>query len=274
MIVFPNAKINLGLRILRKRPDGFHDLESAFLPVGLTDMLEIVPAAGDNPVKLNPLTVTGIPLKATDDNLCIRAHRLLWEKHGIPSVKLHLHKKIPTGAGLGGGSSDAAFTLLALNKMFGLSLDVPVLKEYALMIGSDCPFFILNQPSLATGRGEQLEPLHVDLSGYTIVLVLPGIMVDTAMAYKMIIPEEKGPAVKEVIRLAPEEWNGRLVNHFELPVIEKYPEIGGFKQALYDSGAVYASMSGSGSAVFGLFRDTPDLPAEINRCPLYIERFS
>jgi 4-diphosphocytidyl-2-C-methyl-D-erythritol kinase len=270
MIVFPNAKINLGLRILRKRPDGFHDLESAFLPVGLTDMLEIVPA----PVTSNPLTLTGIPLTTTDDNLCIRAHRLLRERHKIPSVKLHLHKRIPTGAGLGGGSSDAAFTLLALNKMFGLSLDVPVLKEYASMIGSDCPFFILNQPSMATGRGEQLEPLHLDLSGYTIVLVLPAIMVDTAMAYRMIAPGEKGPSVKEVLKLAPEEWKGCLVNHFEIPIVEKYPEIGGIKQALYDSGAVYASMSGSGSAVFGLFRSPPDLSTELIRRPLYIERFT
>ncbi len=273
MIVFPNAKINLGLRILRKRPDGFHDLESAFLPVGLTDMLEIVPAACDNPLKSNQLTVTGIPLKARDDNLCIRAHRLIRERHGIPHVKLHLHKRIPTGAGLGGGSSDGAFTLLALNKMFGLSLDEAVLKKYAAMLGSDCPFFILNKPSLVTGRGEQMENLQLDLSGCTIVVVLPGIIVDTAMAYKMIIPYEEGPAVKEVLKLAPEEWNGRLVNQFEIPVIEKYPEIGLLKQALYDSGAVYASMSGSGSAVFGLFSGCPDLPAEISRYPTYIEWF-
>jgi 4-diphosphocytidyl-2-C-methyl-D-erythritol kinase len=274
MIVFPNTKINLGLRILRKRPDGFHDLESAFLPVGLTDILEIVPATDDNPGKSNRLTVTGIPLEAKDDNLCIRALRLLRERHGIPDVNLHLHKRIPTGAGLGGGSSDAAFTLRALNEMFGLCLDVPVLKEYASRIGSDCPFFIINQPSLVTGRGEQLEPLSLDLSGYIIILVMPGITVDTAMAYKMISPTENNQAVKEVLRLAPEEWNGRLVNHFEVPVFEKHPEIGGIKQALYDSGAVYASMTGSGSAVFGLFRESPGLLPEISRHTLHIERFS
>jgi len=274
MIVFPNAKINLGLRILRKRPDGFHDLESAFLPVGLTDMLELVAASGKNPVKSHRLTVTGIPLQSTEDNLCIRALRLLRERHLIPDVNLHLHKRIPAGAGLGGGSSDAAFTLRALNEMFGLSLDVPELMEYASMIGSDCPFFIINQPSLATGRGEQLEPLTLDLSGYTIILVLPGINIDTSMAYRMIMPGEEGQAVREVLRLVPEEWNGRLVNHFEVPVFEKYPEIGSLKQALYDSGAVYASMTGSGSAVFGLFRDSPGLPPEISRYPIYIERFS
>jgi 4-diphosphocytidyl-2-C-methyl-D-erythritol kinase len=274
MIVFPNAKINLGLRILRKRPDGFHDLESAFLPVGLTDMLEIVPAAGNNPGKSDRLTLTGIPLEAMDNNLCIRAFRLLRERHGIPDVNLHLHKRIPTGAGLGGGSSDAAFTLRALDEMFGLNLDVPVLMEYASMIGSDCPFFIVNEPSLATGRGEHLEPLPLDLFGYTIILVLPGITIDTALAYKMISPGEKDQPVKEVLRLAPEEWSGRLVNHFEVSVFQKYPEIDGLKQALYGAGAVYASMSGSGSAVFGLFRESPKLPPEISRHPLHIERFS
>jgi len=274
MIVFPNAKINLGLRILRKRPDGFHDLESAFLPVGLTDMLEIVPDTGNNTGKTDRLTLTGIPLEARDDNLCIRALRLLKDKHGIPDVNLHLHKRIPTGAGLGGGSSDAAFTLRALNEMFSLGLDVPVLREYASKIGSDCPFFIINEPSLGTGRGENLEPLSLDLSGYALILVLPGITINTAMAYRMISPTDKDQPVKEVLKTAPEEWSGRLVNHFEVPVFEKYPEIGGIKQALYAGGAVYASMTGSGSAVYGLFRESPILPPEISRYPLHIERFS
>ncbi len=274
MIVFPNAKINLGLRVLRKRPDGFHDLESAFLPIGLTDILEIVPATGEHPVEADRLTMTGVPLKTTDENLCVRALRLLRERHVIPDVKLHLHKRIPAGAGLGGGSSDAAFTLQALNAMFGLNLDLPVLMQYASRLGSDCPFFIINRPSLAGGRGEQLEPLDLDLSGYTIILVLPGISIDTAMAYSMIMPGEKGQAVREVLRLVPDEWNGRLVNHFEVSVFEKYPEIRRLKQALYEAGAVYASMTGSGSAVFGLFRDRPDLPQEISQYPIYRERFS
>jgi 4-diphosphocytidyl-2-C-methyl-D-erythritol kinase len=274
MIVFPNAKINLGLRILRKRPDGFHDLESAFLPVGLRDMLEIVPVSGDNPDKSHRLTLTGIPLEAKHDNLCVRALQLLKEKHGIPDVNLHLHKRIPTGAGLGGGSSDAAFTLRALNEMFGIGLDLPVLMEYASMIGSDCPFFIINKPSLATGRGEQLEPLPIDLSGFTLVLVQPGITIDTTLAYKMINPGERDQPVKEVLGLAPEEWKGRLVNHFEVPVFEKYPEIDGLKQALYAAGAIYASMTGSGSAVFGIFRKTHRLPPEISRHILHIEQLS
>jgi len=272
MIVFPNAKINLGLRILRKRPDGYHDLESAFLPVGLSDVLEIVPVSGNFRDKSDRLNLTGIPLEARDDNLCIRALRLLKDKHGIPNVNLHLHKRIPTGAGLGGGSSDAAFTLSALNEMFGIGLDVTVLMEYASKIGSDCPFFIINKPSLATGRGEQLEPLHIDLSGFTLVLVQPGISIDTTQAYKMIKPGENDQPLKEVLSLAPEEWKGRLVNHFEVPVFEKYPEIDGLKQALYTAGALYASMTGSGSAVFGIFRETHRLPPEINRHILHIEQ--
>ncbi len=274
MIVFPNAKINLGLRILTKRPDGFHDLESAFLPVGLTDVLEILPADPDKTSVSNRLTVTGIPLTAKNDNLCIRAVRLLQEKHRIPHVNIHLHKKIPTGAGLGGGSSDAAFTLLALNDMFRLNLDKPVLMGYASTIGSDCPFFIINAPSLATGRGEHLEPLSLDLAGYTILVVLPGIAVDTAMAYKMVQPEDKGQSVEDVLRLSPADWKDCLVNHFEVPVFNKYPEIGRIKKALYALGAIYASMSGSGSAVFGLFRDMPHLPAEISRHSMHIEKFT
>jgi 4-diphosphocytidyl-2-C-methyl-D-erythritol kinase len=273
MIVFPNAKINLGLRILRKRPDGFHDLESAFLPVGLRDILEIVPVTAGHPGESNRLTLTGIHLEAIDDNLCMRAFRLLREKHNIPDVNLHLHKRIPTGAGLGGGSSDAAFTLRALNEVFRLNLGIPVLMEYAAMIGSDCPFFIVNKPCLASGRGEHLAPLSLDLSGYTIILVMPGIIMDTATAYSMISPTEAGQPVEVVLRLAPEEWKDRLVNHFETPVFEKYPEIGGLKEALYATGAVYASMTGSGSAVFGLFHENPALPPEISRHPLHIERF-
>jgi len=273
MIVFPNAKINLGLRILRKRRDGYHDLESAFLPVGLGDILEIVPSSGNNPDKSNRLTLTGIPLLTTDDNLCIRAFRLLKDKHGIPDVNLHLHKRIPTGAGLGGGSSDAAFTLKALNEMFGLGLDETVLMEYAAMIGSDCPFFIINLPILATGRGEKLEPLSLNLSGYTLVLVQSGITINTTLAYKMINPSDKDQPVKEVLKFAPEEWKGRLFNHFELPVFEKYPELDRLKQAMYAAGAVYASMTGSGSAIFGIFRERPSLPSGISRYLLHMERF-
>jgi 4-diphosphocytidyl-2-C-methyl-D-erythritol kinase len=270
VIVFPNAKINLGLRILRKRPDGYHDLESAFLPVSLTDMLETVPA-GSGP-RRDRLSLTGIPLEARDDNLCMQAVRLFRERHGIPFVKLHLHKRIPAGAGLGGGSADAAFTLLALNELFSLDLDLSVLLEYASMLGSDCPFFLINEPCLASGRGDRLESLQIGLSGYVLLLVMPGFSMDTGKAYQMASPTAKGPSVKEVIKLDPREWKGRLVNHFEEPVFEVYPELVEVKQRLYDAGAVYASMSGSGTAVYGLFAERPVIPREISRYPLHVER--
>jgi 4-diphosphocytidyl-2-C-methyl-D-erythritol kinase len=272
MIFFPNAKINLGLRILRKRPDGYHDLESAFLPVGLSDMLEIVQAGhGGQPDRL---TVTGGLLETADDNLCLQAVRLLRRKHEFPRLNLHLHKCIPAGSGLGGGSSDAAFTLAAVNEMFGLDLGVPVLMDYAAQIGSDCPFFLVNRPVLASGRGELLEDMDLDLRGFTLLLLMPGITVNTAEAYRSIRPYEEGSSVKEVIRLGPEKWNGLLVNDFETAVGKKYPEIGRLKQGLFDAGAVYAAMTGSGSAVYGLFRDLPVLPAELARYPLYRERFT
>ena len=272
MIVFPNAKINLGLRVLSKRPDGFHDLESVFHPVRLSDVLEIVQAGKNPPGPSDSLTLSGIPLEAGEDNLCIQALRLMRDKHGIPAVHMHLHKRIPTGAGLGGGSSDAAFTLKALNGMFSLDLDDDILMEYAAKIGSDCPFFIRNEPSLATGRGEILEPHPVDLSGYYLGLVLPGIMVDTAWAYKRIKPSRQGQAIREIVNHSPGFWKGRLINHFEQPVFEEYPEIKNLKKALYDAGAVYASMTGSGSAVFGLFSEEPGVPPEIGRHPWHTER--
>jgi 4-diphosphocytidyl-2-C-methyl-D-erythritol kinase len=273
MIVFPNAKVNLGLRILSKRPDGYHDLESAFLPVGLTDVLEIVPAGKDEAGKGDRFNLTGIPLDAGTDNLCIRALRLLREGHPVPPVKLHLHKRIPMGAGLGGGSSDAAFTLRLLNELFGLGLPQRVLLEYASRLGSDCAFFILNEPCLATGRGEILEPLSMDLSGYTLLLVMPGINVETRKAYRQIRPSRQGRPVKEVIKLPPADWHGSLHNHFEGTVFSEYPDIGSIKQLLYASGAVYASMTGSGSGVYGIFTGTPAIPPEIGRYPAYIQRY-
>ena len=271
MIVFPNAKINLGLRILNKRPDGYHDLESVFLPVGLTDVLEIVPSGDEGAGKGDRFNLSGIPLDARGDNLCILALRLLRERHLIPPVQLHLHKRIPTGAGLGGGSSDAAFTLRLLNELFGLGLEQPVLLEYASMLGSDCAFFILNEPCLASGRGEILESLSIDLSGYTLLLVMPGISIDTGKAYQKINPSPRGLPVKEVIQLAPARWRDRLTNHFEEPIFSAYPDIGKLKQLLYESGAVYASLTGSGSAVYGIFAGTPDIGPDIGRYPVYIQ---
>ena len=297
MIVYPNAKINLGLRVLRKRTDGFHELETVFYPVPLSDILEIVPSReGRLSFKLYGMELAGNPM----DNLCVRAARLLMEEYEIPPVEIYLHKRIPAGAGLGGGSADAAFTLKALNELCGLNLSEQRLSEYAAKLGSDCAFFVFNRPMIGSGRGEILEPYDIDLSEYEIKVLIPeGIVVSTAEAYKGIVPRESlkpgcfdtsensdhrrlidqgmtesseeyqdlpgkrmmsGPSptglsdLKTVLAMPVTEWKDNLVNDFEATVFKAHPELAAIKQSLYDSGAVYASMSGSGSALFALYR--------------------
>lgn len=256
MIVFPNCKINLGLHILRKRADGYHDLETVFYPVRFTDILELIPerTTTDQPVNYaqSGLDIQGNPL----DNLCVKAYLLLKKDYpALPPVKMHLHKVIPTGAGLGGGSADAAFTLQLLNDYFKLGLSTDQLLHYALSLGSDCPFFILNKPAYATGRGELLEPVSVDLTGYTLVIINPGIHVPTAQAFAGIRPAQPERSLKEIIALPVSSWADELINDFEKPIFYQYPEIAAIKDELYRAGAVYASMSGSGSTVYGLFTD-------------------
>ena len=265
MIVFPNCKINIGLRILRKRSDGFHDLETLFYPLGLQDALEILPSP--SPENSARLTVSGLELDpTTEDNICIKAYRLLQKDFPrLPPVVMHLHKVIPAGAGLGGGSADGTFALALLNSMFNLGLEADGLFAYALALGSDCPFFIVNKPSLATGRGEKLHPVALDFSGFQILLVNPGISIPTAWAFSLVRPEMPKYSLAEAISRPIEEWKSAVINDFEGPVCQRHPEIGRIKNLLYEQGAVYASMSGSGSSVFGIFpRDvTPelDLPA-------------
>lgn len=256
MIVFPNCKINLGLHILRKRADGYHDLETVFYPVRFTDILELIPERTTTDQQVNyaqsGLDIQGNPL----DNLCVKAYLLLKKDYpALPPVKMHLHKVIPTGAGLGGGSADAAFTLQLLNDYFKLGLSTDQLLHYALSLGSDCPFFILNKPAYATGRGELLEPVSVDLTGYTLVIINPGIHVPTAQAFAGIRPAQPERSLKEIIALPVSSWAYELINDFEKPIFYQYPEIAAIKDELYRAGAVYASMSGSGSTVYGLFAD-------------------
>jgi 4-diphosphocytidyl-2-C-methyl-D-erythritol kinase len=256
MIVFPNCKINLGLHILRKRADEYHDLETVFYPVRFTDILELIPdrSTTDQPVTYSQsgLEIQGNPL----DNLCVRAYQLLKKDYpALPPVKMHLHKVIPTGAGLGGGSADAAFSLQLLNDYFKLELSTDQLLHYALSLGSDCPFFILNKPAYATGRGELLKPVSVDLTGYTLVIINPGIHVPTAKAFAGIRPALPEKSLKEIIAQPVSSWAEELVNDFEKPIFYQYPEIAAIKDELYRAGAVYASMSGSGSTVYGLFTD-------------------
>lgn len=254
MIVYPNAKINLGLSVVRKREDGFHDIETLFVPVfELTDILEIVPS---EKLQMHQYGISfdGNPM----DNLCVRAYEALARDFEIPPVEIYLHKNIPVGAGLGGGSSDAAHTLVVLNDMFGLGLTKPALAEYAAKLGSDCPFFVYNEPMFATGRGEILEKCNNVVTNYRIEVVTPDIFVSTKEAYTGVTPREKLNdssllPLAEVLKMPVERWKDCLVNDFEKSVFAVHPEIAAVKEAMYDRGAVYASMSGSGSSVFGVF---------------------
>jgi len=248
MISFPNAKINLGLRVLRRRSDGFHDIETVFYPVGLHDSLEIIPAPGSE----TTIAHYGIPVPG-DDDLCLKACALLGESHDLPPVAIHLLKGIPVGAGLGGGSSDAARTLLMLNNMFGLGLGDAALEQLAAKLGSDCAFFIRNRPVLASGRGEVLEDVDTGLAGKLLLLADPGIHISSREAYAMVRPAAGRPSLREIIKTPVGEWKDFLVNDFEQPVFSLYPRVREIRELMYAAGAQYASMSGSGSVVYGIF---------------------
>jgi len=251
MICFPNAKINLGLHILSKRTDGYHNIETAFYPVNdLCDALEIVPAGEGK----TTFYQTGIPVSGNpEDNLVMKAYRLLKEDYDLPELAVYLKKQIPLGAGLGGGSSDAAFMIKALNDFAGLNLSVKRMEMYAEQIGADCPFFIRNQPVFAERMGTVFSPVTVSLQDYRLVVVKPPCSVSTKEAYAQVKPRQPDASLKDIIRLPVTEWKDRLVNDFESGVFALYPEIGEIKQRLYAEGAIYASMTGSGSAVFGIF---------------------
>ena len=258
-IVFPNAKINLGLRVINKREDGFHNLETIFCPITNSDILEIFESDSTKMVQYG-IEYPGDP----NDNLCMRAYNLLNANFNFPPVEIHLLKKIPVGAGLGGGSSDASFTLKTLDKMFNLNLSNAQLADFASELGSDCPFFIYNQPMLGTGRGEVLTPISLPaLVSYEIRTIFPDIFVSTADAYRGIITQENrakngeilnNNSLLDIVSMPVEKWKDNLFNDFEITVFEKYPKLKEIKEDLYAQGATYASMSGSGSAMFGLFK--------------------
>lgn len=252
MIVFPNCKINLGLNVINKRDDGFHELCTLFYPLSLADCLEIIPASDS---KGNTFSSSGITIPSDGSkNICEMAYDLLKAHYNIPSVQMHLHKKIPIGAGLGGGSSDAAYTLTLLNSLFNLQMAKNELKEMAAQLGSDCAFFIENIPALATGRGEKLNKFSIELKGLHLALIMPPIHVSTAEAYAGIHPREPGHEISRVAAQPIEKWKDMLVNDFEESIFEKYPRIKEIKENLYSMGAKYAAMSGSGAAVFGIFK--------------------
>jgi 4-diphosphocytidyl-2-C-methyl-D-erythritol kinase len=252
VILFPNCKINLGLHITQKRPDGFHNLQTFFYPVPITDALEII--VQENREAPFQFTLSGPPIDAVSDNICVKAYHLLKQDFKeLPAVKMHLHKAVPVGAGLGGGSADGAFTLLLLNKKFNLQLSEQQLLDYALQLGSDCPFFIKNVPCFATGRGEILEPMPLDLSLYKLVLVNPGLHINTGWAFSQLQPKAPAQSLSEIIQLPVNDWKHSLTNDFEEPIFLHYPAIQQIKKELYAAGAVYASMSGTGSTIFALF---------------------
>jgi 4-diphosphocytidyl-2-C-methyl-D-erythritol kinase len=251
MIVFPNAKVNVGLSVTGRRPDGFHDIETIFYSVDLRDVLEINLLPGRRGECL--FHCTGLDAGEARDNLVARAYRLLAEDADLPAVRVHLHKLIPAGAGLGGGSSDAAFALAALNVLAELHLDEASLLGYAARLGSDCPFFLRGRPVLARGRGEVMTPVDLSLDGFQLVVVKPPGGVSTAEAYRLVRPRPARMDLSRLPGLSPALWRGVVVNEFEEAIFPTLPEVRLIKERLEAEGAVYASMSGSGSAVYALF---------------------
>lgn len=255
MITFPNAKINLGLYVTERRTDGYHNLETIFYPIHLEDALEVIPLK-DNKQEFD-LKITGTPIDgAPEDNLVVRAYRLLKQDFGLPPIHIYMYKHIPLGAGLGGGSSDAAFMIKLLNEKFALGLTTEQMEDYASRLGADCAFFIRNRPVLATGIGNVFTPIDLTLKGMYIVLVKPSVSVSTREAYAGVTLCKPEAPLTELIRRPIEEWRHCITNAFEPSIFRVHPEIAAIKDKLYDMGAVYVSMSGSGSAVYGIFRES------------------
>lgn len=262
MILFPQAKINLGLNVVERRPDGYHNLETVFYPVPLQDALEVQVMADEFPSDVDcDLKVTGISVEGDERrNLVVRAYELLKQEFPqLPRVHAHLYKAIPTQAGMGGGSSDCAAMLTLLNREFRLGLTEEQLISRAARLGADCPFFIVNRPAYAEGIGERLQPVGLDLGGWFLAVVRPDIPVPTKEAFALIVPRRPAVNCRDLVARPLEQWRGVLLNDFEKSVFAQHPEIGRVKEQLYELGAVYSAMSGSGSAVFGLFRKLFDL---------------
>ena len=294
MIAFPNAKINIGLNVVAKRADGYHDIQTVFYPVLLQDALEIKPMRPLDPAQLRKrleagllvqpddvfmpyrlfpkkedipccsLEMTGneFPFKAAD-NLVVKAYLMLQQDFDLPSLDIKLHKHIPSGAGLGGGSSDCAFMITLLNRRFNLRMRDSMMERYAARLGSDCAFFISKTPSLATGRGEILNPINLSLKGYTILLVKPDVSVSTAEAYGGVTPHKPEISLAEAVMRPVSEWKDCVFNDFEPSVFAKHPLLAEIKEKLYNLGADYAAMTGSGSTIYGLFRQPFDNPADL-----------
>ena len=260
MLSYPNAKINLGLDVIEKRPDGYHNIETVFYPIGLSDVLDVEPSetCSDYSFSTSGISIEGDP----EENLIIKAYRLLNSQYQIPAIDITLIKQIPFGAGLGGGSSDAAFMLKTLNKMFELKITSGKLEKIASLLGADCPVFIKNKPVFATGTGNIFTPVKLSLKAYYLLLIKPDIHVSTPEAYSLVVPEKPGISLFDSIQKPITEWKTLIKNDFEKSVFKKYPQIEKIKQDLYSMGALYASMSGSGSSVYGIFEKEPETNQE------------
>lgn len=269
MVIFPNAKINIGLNILKKRTDGYHNIETVFYPIGASDILEI------NPSKHLKYSNTGLIIDKGElkQNLIFKAYQILKENYQLPPVNIHLHKMIPPGAGLGGGSSDASHTLMLFNELFSLNLSKEELTEYARKLGADCAFFLQNRPLIAHEKGDLFDDLHLNLSGLYLLIVVPEISISTKEAYQNIKIKKPEKTINQIIQNKPiDHWKEYLKNDFEDYVFLKYPVIKEIKRHLYKKGAVYASLSGSGSAIYGLFKSPPPDDSYLNNYDNWIEK--
>ncbi|MBN2890269.1 MAG: 4-(cytidine 5'-diphospho)-2-C-methyl-D-erythritol kinase [Bacteroidales bacterium] len=261
MIVFPNAKINLGLNILKKRIDGYHDIQSVFLPIDIKDALEVVV---NKETEDFIFTNSGLKIDApTEKNLVVKAYKLLKNDFNLPPVSIHLHKVIPFGAGLGGGSADASFMFKLMNEMFNLNLSFEQLENYARQIGADCAFFIKNKPAIATGIGDILQTVSYDFSEFIVVVVKPDLNLNTAKVYSYITPNEQVERLNLLLDKPTEQWKNCFFNDFEKVIFSRHPQLEEIKNELYKKGASYAAMSGSGSSIFGLFNKNFK-PKELN----------
>lgn len=254
MITFPNAKINLGLNITSRRSDGYHNLETIFYPVQIKDALEVIKSAEMS------FETSGIEIPGhANENLCLQAYDLLRKDFDLPNIAIHLHKQIPIGAGLGGGSADAAFFIKLINEKFQLSLDVETMQNYCRKLGADCAFFIENKPLFAFEKGDVFEDINLTLSAYHLVLVMPPVHVSTGEAYRGVKPKQPQQSLKELVKLPIADWQGKITNDFEEHILRNHPQIRGVKSALLEAGALFALMSGSGASVYGIFKNSVDL---------------
>ena len=274
MICFPNAKINIGLRVTGKRPDGYHNIESILYPIGLTDMLEISEQEKIYGKGIS-LVTTGIKIDSPpEENLVFRTTELLRKEYSIPPLDIHLHKLIPTGSGLGGGSSDTSFLLRILNENFNIGITEEKLHAIASDIGSDCPFFLNNSSAFISGRGEKIQRIFLDLSRFYLVVVYPDIYIDTGLAYSQITPSKPGLSLKKLIKYPVSQWKENIFNDFEKPVFLEFPHIKKIKEKLYRMGAIYSSLTGSGSAVYGLFDEKTETDGQFGHYLVWQERLS